>query len=241
MSWPTLRKSFAPILILLCCLSAGCGKDDRAAAGQEAKDARTSPEQTGAGSNPRNAPSEPARPSTPAPRAEQPVTVAAGTAVTGTLQQSVSTGKSNIGDPISLRVTEPVVARGVTIVPAGSTVHGTITHVRRAGRMKGASELTLRFTEIETPSGRRRPANFEPMRWRIRGDGKETAAEISGGAAVGGILGGAIGGGDGALKGGAIGAAIGTGVAAATKGEQIELPAGQTLRIQLAAPLTVVS
>jgi len=166
-----------------------------------------------------------------------PVTLAAGTAVSGALQNTISTETSQVGQAVVLKTTTPVVVGGQTVVPAGSTVHGSVTHVRRAGRMKGAAELTVRFTELVLPNGQHRAATFEPVRHYIRGDGKETAAEIGGGAAVGGILGGAIGGGDGALKGGAIGAAVGTGVAVATKGEQIVLPAGHVMQIRLAAPV----
>ena len=39
------------------------------------------------------------------------------------------------------------------LVPAGSAVHGTVTHVRAAGRMKGAAELTIyRRTEFLSPA-----------------------------------------------------------------------------------------
>jgi hypothetical protein len=177
-----------------------------------------------------------------APKASAaPVTLGAGTTVTGTLQNTISTDKSRVGEPVVLKTTVPVVVAGQTVVPAGSTVHGSVTHVRSAGRMKGAAELTVRFNEVVLPNGQHRAATFEPLRHYIKGDGKETAAEIGGGAAVGGILGGVIGGGDGALKGGAIGAAVGTGVAVATKGEQIVLPAGHVMQLRLAAPMPMVS
>jgi hypothetical protein len=96
-------------------------------------------------------------------------------------------------------LTEPVVVEGRTVVPAGSAVHGTVTHVRSAGRVKGAAELTVRFTELTLADGRSVPVTCEPLRRVAKGDGKESAAEIGGGAAVGGILGGVLGGKDGAL------------------------------------------
>jgi hypothetical protein len=99
--------------------------------------------------------------------------------------------------------------------------------------------LTLRFTELELPNGKTYPIECDAYRQVIKGDGKETAAEIGGGAAVGSIIGGVLGGKSGALKGAAIGGAAGTGMAAATKGDQIVLPAGRTLDVQLSAPLTL--
>jgi hypothetical protein len=175
----------------------------------------------------------------PAPPVARVALVQAGTMLTGALQNSIATDRSRVGDAVVLRTTTPVIVDGQTVVPAGSTVRGSVTHVRAAGRMKGAAELTLRFHELQTPEGQRHALTFDPIRSRVKGSGKETAAEIGGGAAVGGIIGGAVGGKDGALKGGAIGAAVGTGVAAATPGKQIVLPVGQLLRLRIAAPATI--
>jgi hypothetical protein len=171
--------------------------------------------------------------------AVKPVVLPVGTALSGVLENTVTTDKSHVGDVVGLRVNEAVVVNGRTVVPAGAKVHGTVTHVRAAGRMKGAAELTIRFTELELPDGARCPITCDPYRRVVRGDGKETAAEIGGGATVGGVLGGVVGGKDDVLKGAAIGAAVGTGVAAATKGSQIVLPAGTAVTIRLAAPATL--
>jgi hypothetical protein len=173
------------------------------------------------------------------PPEPQPVTLPAGTAIAATLVTPVSTDKNHVGDAVTLRVSEPVRAAGVVVVPAGATVHGTITHLRSAGRVKGASELTIRFTEVELAGGKRLPVTCEAFRVVQKGDGKESAAEIGGGAAVGGVLGGVIGGKDDVLKGAAIGAAVGTGVAVATKGDQIVLAAGRSIHVRLTAPVVV--
>lgn len=174
----------------------------------------------------------------PKRQSPQPVTIPVGTALYGNLETAVATDKNHVGDPVRIRTSRAVLVDQRALVPAGSAVHGTVTHVRAAGRMKGAAELTVRFTEVELPNGARYPVSCEPLRQVVKGDGRETAAEIGGGAAVGGILGGVIGGGDDVLKGAAVGAAVGTGVAAATKGEQIVLPAGKSITLRLSAPVT---
>jgi len=171
----------------------------------------------------------------------QPVTLAVGTALKGQLENTISTDKNQVGDPVRFRTSEPITTSGRTVVAAGARVLGTVTYVRAAGRMKGAAELTIRFTELELASGQRFPITCEPFRQVVKGDGKETAAEIGGGAAAGGILGGALGGKGGALKGVAIGAAVGTGVAAGTRGDQIVLPAGKSITVRLSAPTTVTN
>lgn len=169
------------------------------------------------------------------------VTVSAGTSVPAQLVTAVSTDKNQVGDPVQLKTSENVRVNGAVVIPAGSTVHGTVTECRSAGRVKGASELTIRFTEVEFVSGKRYPITAEAFQAVQKGDGKETAAEIGGAAAVGGVLGGVLGGKNDVLKGAAIGAAVGTGVAVATKGEQITLPAGRTLEVQLTSPLVLSS
>lgn len=166
-------------------------------------------------------------------------TVASGTVFTAALQSQVATNTSNIGDRIALRVVDPVRVGDGIVIPSGATVNGEVTHVNAAGRVNGAPELTLRFQELVMPDGRRYPIRCEPFRVVGTGDGRESAAEIGGGAAAGGILGGVLGGKDTVLPGAAIGAILGTGVAVATKGDVIVLPAGQKMKVALVAPIEV--
>ena len=71
---------------------------------------------------------------------------------------------------------------------------------------------------------------------RGKSDAAESAAEIGGGAVVGGVIGAVAGS---VVKGAVVGAVLGTGVAVATKGNQIVLPAGQRLRVTIVQPVTV--
>jgi len=66
------------------------------------------------------------------------------------------------------------------------------------------------------------------------GSSKGKDAKIAGGAAAGGVVIGAIaGGGSGALKGGLIGGALGGAAVLATRGQEVELPAGARYKIEL--------
>src|SRR5262249_5451532 len=172
-------------------------------------------------------------------KAARTVTVAAGTTIPAELETPVATDKNHVGDPVVLQTTRAVEVDGVVVIPTGSTVRGTVTGLKAAGRMRGASELTIRFTEIAVAGGRSYPVTCEAFRTVEKGDGKQSAAEIGGAAAVGGVLGGVLGGKHDVLKGAAIGAAVGTGVAAAKKGTQISLPAGTSITVQLTAPIVV--
>ncbi len=70
-------------------------------------------------------------------------------------------------------------------------------------------------------------------------EGKRTAATIGGGAAVGAIIGGLIGGGKGAAIGAGAGAGAGTAGAAATKAQQVKVPAETKLDFTLQQPVSV--
>lgn len=162
-------------------------------------------------------------------------TIPAGTRVVAALQSTISTEKSDVGTRISLTTVAPIELAEGESVAEGATIEGQVTHSEGGGRIAGAPELTLRFTKLYL-DGRDYDITAEPFRVRGKNDALESAAEIGGGAVVGGVIGAVAGS---TVKGAVIGAVIGTGVAVATKGNQIVLPAGQRLRITIVQPVTV--
>jgi len=172
---------------------------------------------------------------------EKSETLTAGTEFVASLQNTIDTGKNKVGENITLSTLEPVRVNAMDVVPAGSTIKGEITHIDPAGRIAGGAELTLRFTELVMPDGKSYAISCDPFRLTGKGEAKSSAVQIGGGAAAGAIVGGLLGGKDDIGKGAAAGAIIGTGVAIATKGDQIILPAGQKMRVSLNAPVTVVT
>ena len=165
--------------------------------------------------------------------------LATGTAIVASLQNTVDTGKNKTGDKVTLRTTQEVRVNEMTVVPAGATINGEVTHIDPAGRVAGGAELTLRFTELVLPDGTSYPITAAPLRMQGKGDAKESAAEVGGGAVAGGILGGVLGGKKSIGKGAAAGAVVGAGVAVATKGDQIVLPAGKKITVTLTEPVMV--
>lgn len=163
------------------------------------------------------------------------VTIPAGTRMIAALDQTVSTKSSDVGRRIELTTVDPIQLKDGHVLPEGVTIRGEVTHSKDGGRIAGAPELTLRFTEMEV-SGEDYPIRADPFRVVGKSDLGESAAEIGGGAVVGGIVGAITGH---PVRGAVIGAVIGTGVAVATDGDDIVLPAGQRLRLRLAEPVTV--
>jgi len=170
---------------------------------------------------------------------EKTETLLAGTTFVGALQNTIDTGKNHVGDKVTLRTLEDVRVNEMIVVPSGATINGEVTHVDGAGRIAGGAELTLRFTELVTPDGKSYAISAAPFRLTGKGDAKESALEVGGGAVAGGILGGVLGGKDDIAKGALAGAVVGTGVAIATKGDQIVLPAGQKMKVTLDGPVSI--
>jgi hypothetical protein len=163
------------------------------------------------------------------------VTIPAGTRITAALQSTVTTEHDQVGERVELKSVDPLPIAGGGTIPAGAVVHAEVIQTRGGGRIAGAPELTLRFNDIEV-GGNDYPIAADPFHVRGKNDAKESAAEIGGGAVAGGIVGAIAGN---TVKGAAVGAVLGTGVAVATKGNQIVLPAGRRLRIHLLEPVRV--
>jgi hypothetical protein len=162
-------------------------------------------------------------------------TLPTGTTLVGALKSRLSTEGLDPGQSVTLMTTAPVTLADKRVFPAGATIHGEVTHAQGGGRIAGAPELTIRFRRLEV-DGEGYAITADPFRVRGKNDLKESVAEIGGGAVVGGIVGAIAGR---TVKGAVVGAVLGTGVAVATKGNQIVLPAGTRLRVRLAEPVKV--
>jgi hypothetical protein len=111
------------------------------------------------------------------PKAEQakPVdfVVEAGTKVPLSLINTISTKHSAAGDRVYLESSFPVLAGGRIVIPVGSYVAGTVTMVKKPGRVKGRGELYVRFDTLTLPNGVTRE-----FRARIGGVDGQTDGEL---------------------------------------------------------------
>ena len=74
--------------------------------------------------------------------------VPAGTKVPLALKHAVSTKSAREGDSVYAETTFPVVQDNRVLIPAGTYVQGRISHVQRAGRIKGRAEVLMHFTTL---------------------------------------------------------------------------------------------
>ena len=75
--------------------------------------------------------------------------VASGATVPLALINTVSTKHSAEGDRVYLETAFPVVVNGRIVIHVGSYVAGTVTQIKRPGRVKGRGEVYVRFDSLK--------------------------------------------------------------------------------------------
>jgi hypothetical protein len=163
--------------------------------------------------------------------------------------QPLSTKRSKDSTPVSFTVSEDVIVNHVLIIPRGATVHGEVVQDKKAGRITGSPELTLKLISLDL-GGKSYPLYTYQFKVRGASKTKPTAAQIEGGAVVGALAGGVVSSSadGGATRAGyaedmAAGAAAGVGavaaVSASTPRPVLAIPAESQMDFYLAAPISV--
>ena len=166
---------------------------------------------------------------------DRPGSIPAGQELDVRLQNSLSSESATVEQRFEATSAVDLTQNGRVLVPAGSTVRGVVSNVKKAGRIERAGSLTLSFDQMVV-NGREIPIRATATQI-FKSEGiREEAGTAGVGAGVGGIIGGVLGG----VKGAILGAVIGAGGAiAATDGKDIELPAGAIVRIRLDQAVSV--
>lgn len=194
----------------------------------------TSPDNTNSTSN-----SSPATPTPPPPApSPTPVVIPAGTTLTVTLDQLISTKNNASGDRFDASLAAPITAEGQQVIPAGAKAVGTVINATPAGRLKGGAALTLSLDSLRV-NGAKYSIETSRFEQAGKGRGKRTAVGGGGGAALGAIIGGIAGGGKGAAIGAVAGGGAGTAGAAYTGQRDIVLPAETRLHFKLRRSLEI--
>ena len=168
----------------------------------------------------------------------QPIVVPAGTTLTITVGQALSSKTSQTGQTFIGTLAQPVSVGGKAAIPAGSTISGTVVSAKSKGKIKGQGELDLALTSV-TVRGQTYNIQTAVVAQTVKGKGKRTAVATGGGAAGGALIGGIAGGGKGAGIGALVGAGAGLLGGTLTGNQQIEIPAESALSFRLSAPLTL--
>jgi len=196
--------------------------------------------------------------STATPSDPYALTIPAGTKIPLSLKQAISTRSAREGDAVYAETAFPFVVGERVIIPAGSYIQGTISHVERGGRVKGRAEILMHFTSMIYPSGytvmlpgsvENTPgadnSSVKDAEGTIQQD-KDTGKKIEQ-AAKGGVYGasgGALAGGlssglNGARIGAAAGAAAAVGWVLLRRGSDVKLDVGTSIEMEIQRPVVV--
>lgn len=180
-----------------------------------------------------------------------------GTRIPLSMINSVSTKHAAEGERVYLETVFPILVNSRIVIPPGSYVAGTITQVKRPGRVKGRGELYVRFDSLTLPNGVTRDfrariggldgragEELDKSEGKIKsegnkgGDARTVGEATAAGASVGVIAGSAAGrAGMGAGIGAAGGAAAGLIGVLLSRGPDAMLAKGTTLEMVLDRPV----
>ncbi len=170
------------------------------------------------------------------------IDLAAATRLEVEFLSTLSSASSRTGDTFVTRVTRDLVADdGRVVVPAGSELVGTVTEAVPLKRVGGQARLGLAFGELHLPWGK--SAEIEASFYDAGRNESRRDKKIIGGAAAGGAVLGAIlddGDAEGTILGAILGAAAGTAAAANKRRDEVEIPGGAVVTLQLDEPALVM-
>lgn len=178
----------------------------------------------------------------------------AGTRVLLHLTAPINTKNARPGDDVFAETAFPVTQNDRIVIPPGTYVKGTISEVRRPGRVHGRAQVLIHFNRMIFPSGytlylpgavenvpgsdnqhiKDKEGTIEQNGEKGK-DVKTVATTAGGGAAIGAIAGGGKGAGIGAGAGGVAGLLV----TLLSRGSDIHLPAGTSVDMVLERPLTI--
>ncbi len=208
--------------------------------------------------NPETTSASPTQAPTPA-AAPNTIIIPEGTKIPLSLAQAISTKNAREGDAVYATTAFPFVMDNRIVIPAGSYVQGTISHVERASHGHGRAEILIHFTTIIFPSGytvmlpgsiQNTPGaddkSVKDKEGTIQQD-KDTGRKVEdaarngvygtmGGATAGGLATGSL---NGARVGAGAGAAAGIAWALLKRGPDVKLDAGTSIEMEIQRPIPI--
>jgi hypothetical protein len=161
----------------------------------------------------------------------------------------ISSRTTKAGAKLSFTLTRDVVVDDILVIPCGATVFGTVVQAKQAGRLVGASSLTLQLTALNL-GGSSYPLYTPPFKVVGQSKTRPTTRKIATGAAVGALAADSTvplvsykippldrAKGDAFVAG--VGAGVGTAVAAISPPSIALIPAESQIEFTLASPIAV--
>src|SRR6201995_1310179 len=185
-----ITTSLLPLALSFLLLAGGCNKQNQQpsnaenpSTAQPEQAPATSPSTGTAATPPPSQSAAPAAAPAPAPTAAAtpppppppppPIVIPAGTHIAVTTQQELGSKISQPGQTFTATVAASIRSQGVTVIPAGARVSGTVVDAKAQGKIKGSGELDLRLDTVYTRSGSI-PLQTDLLEREVKGKGKRT-------------------------------------------------------------------
>jgi hypothetical protein len=177
----------------------------------------------------------------PQPNVNVPASLAlpSGTVIKIRINEWLSSDKNVVGDGFSATLDQPVIADGFVVARRGQSVMGRVTEARKAGRVKGTSELGVTLSELTIVDGQQIPIQTQLLQTSAGTSNGRDAAAVVTTTGVGAAIGAAANGGTGAAVGAGAGMVASVIGVLVTRGRQTVLPPESLLTFQLQGPVTI--
>ena len=182
----------------------------------------------------------PDAPPLPAPQSlPSTLTIPAGTILLIRMNDFLSTDHNKIGDQFTAVLDQPLVVNGWVVARRGQVLVGQVKEVRKAGRIKGTSELGVELTDMTVVDGHQVPILTELWKGSGGTSHGQDAATIATTTGLGALIGAAADWGPGAAIGAGAGAAAGIGAVLLTRGRPTVLAPEDQLSFRLVDPVRI--
>jgi len=190
----------------------------------------------------RLAPSTQAAPTAPAvPSQSLPsfLTIPAGTVLLIRTNDLLSSDNNRAGDSFTAVLDQPIVVNGWVVARRGQTLIGKVKDAKKAGHIKGTSELDVELTDLTIVDGRQLPILTELWKGSGGTSHGQDVATVGTTTGLGALIGAAADWGRGAAIGAGAGAAVGLGAVLLTRGRPTIVEPETPLSFRLVDPVKV--
>ena len=161
----------------------------------------------------------------------QPVAfVPAGTRLVIRMADSLDLKKHSAGHRFRGQLEGALVVDGITMVPRGTILYGTVTEASKSRRAVGSSSMAIEFQDIMI-NDQLFPIVTGPLVAQTDNEAGRTVGRTARAAALGGLIDGS--------SGAKTGAKVGLGASILTGGSSINIPSGTLLETELAVQLNI--
>jgi hypothetical protein len=165
------------------------------------------------------------------------LTLPVGTLIIMRTSDYLSSNRDRAGELFRGELAEPLVVNGWVVARRGQTVIGRVDVAKKAGRIRGVSQLSVELSRLILVDGQQIPIQTHLVRTSGGTSRGRDAAAVGTTTGLGAIIGAAANGGGGAGIGAAIGAGAGLAGVLLTRGRPAVIPPETELTFELITPV----